>query len=142
MKKFNAYYILGYLLIYKELLQKDPEALKNAGRGAAKYLAEKGYEFGVRTPTEYVAITVLSGLGVAQSVQDEEGGKVIITKAAIPTIYREMYGISSSPICKFQEGLLEESISRRTGKKVTVREVSCIAMGSDSCVFEVKYEPQ
>ncbi len=130
-----------FIYLYHELLSKDPEALKNVGKMVANYLVEKGYELGKgKLPVEQAAITVLSGFGQATSSIGENGGTVVVTNAAIPMAYREIYGLSSSPICKFQEGLLEGSIAIRTNRKVKVTEVSCVSMGASSCVFEVKYE--
>ncbi len=38
-------------------------------------------------------------------------------------------------ICRFLEPILSELVTRAVGRKVIIREISCIATGSDTCVF-------
>jgi predicted hydrocarbon binding protein len=50
--------------------------------------------------------------------------------------------IADEPICHQTTGMLLEIFEWLTGKKVSIREVECRAMGAPACVWEIEKAPQ
>ncbi len=42
------------------------------------------------------------------------------------------------PVCKFDEGILTEIMTKKLNQPISVEEIDCYAMGSDHCRFEVR----
>jgi predicted hydrocarbon binding protein len=61
-----------------------------------------------------------------------------IEKNNFARLYSEKYGKQKEPICHIISGIFKNFVEKTTGKKVEVKETSCIAMGNKVCTFEIK----
>ena len=54
---------------------------------------------------------------------------------SIESVFARCCGRFDHTICRFLEPILGEMLTRAVGRKAVIRETSCIAMGTGSCVF-------
>jgi predicted hydrocarbon binding protein len=71
--------------------------------------------------------------------KEDRGGSFAYIQQTCPTCSGK---IADEPICHQTTGMLLESIEWLTGKKVSIREVECRAMGAPACVWEIEKAPQ
>lgn len=81
----------------------------------------------------------ISGFGRMQIVNITENTTILkIEKNNFARLYTEKYGKQKEPICHIISGIFKNFVEKTTGKKVEVKETSCIAMGNKVCTFEIK----
>jgi predicted hydrocarbon binding protein len=129
------------------------------GRISSKYAIEKQaavFNIAARTAVRFLPFPtqISTGLdnliGGFQKLWSDYGEEAIIRKedrdssfAYIQQTCPTCSGkIADEPICHQTTGMLLESIEWLTGKKVSVREIECRAMGAPACVWEIEKTPQ
>jgi len=81
----------------------------------------------------------ISGFGKMEVVNVTENVNILkIAKNNFARLYSEKYGKQGEPICHIISGIFKNFVEKTTGKKVEVKETSCIAMGNKVCTFEIK----
>jgi len=81
----------------------------------------------------------ISGLGRVETVDVTKNKTILkIEKNNFAKLYTEKYGIQKQPVCHLISGIFKNFIEKTTGKKVEVKETSCIAMGNRVCTFELR----
>ena len=84
----------------------------------------------------------ISGFGKMEVVNVTENVNILkIAKNNFARLYSEKYGKQGEPICHIISGIFKNFVEKTTGKKVEVKETSCIAMGNKVCTFEIKTIP-
>ena len=80
----------------------------------------------------------ISGFGKLDVVDIREDRAILkIEKNNFAKLYIEEYGVQKEPVCHIISGIFKNFVERSTGKKVKVKETSCIAMGNKVCTFEM-----
>jgi predicted hydrocarbon binding protein len=81
----------------------------------------------------------ISGFGKMEVVNVTENVNILkIAKNNFARLYSEKYGKQGEPICHIISGIFKNFVEKTTGKKVEVKETSCIAMGNKVCTFEIR----
>jgi len=73
------------------------------------------------------------------SLSTGEGGefKIEVTSPTFPSIYQEMRGDASEPVCHYLRGMLKKSMQAIVfDTDVEIRETQCAAVDGDRCIFE------
>ncbi|RLG54585.1 MAG: hypothetical protein DRN95_08605 [Candidatus Hydrothermarchaeota archaeon] len=81
----------------------------------------------------------ISGIGRVEVVDVTEKRTVLkLARNNFARLYVEKYGIQKQPVCFLITGMFKNFIEKTSGKKVEVKETSCIASGNKVCTFEVE----
>lgn len=81
----------------------------------------------------------ISGFGKVETVDVTKERTILrISKSNFAKLYAEKYGMQKEPVCHIIAGIFKNFVEKTTGKKIEVKETSCIAIGNRVCTFELK----
>jgi len=81
----------------------------------------------------------ISGFGKVETVDVTKERTILkISNSNFAKLYAEKHGKQREPVCHLITGIFKNFVEKTTGKKVEVKETSCIAMGNRVCTFELK----
>lgn len=88
---------------------------------------------------EYLKYMTISGWGMFNvSKLDENGGEVTCERSA----FAEEYPRGDKAVCYFVVGILSAVVERAFGQRYMIKEIDCIAKGSQKCRFEIRRMPK
>jgi predicted hydrocarbon binding protein len=96
-------------------------------------------ETGRKLVEEYLKFMAISGWGMFSVVKlDENGGEVTCERSA----FAEEYPRGDKAVCYFVVGMLSAIVERAFGQRYIIKEIDCLAKGSQRCRFDIRKLPK